>query len=590
MSPPINHDCPRVYSKSEQELADFNKSIKKLIDINAISICNSHIPDEFISSVFLIPKPNGEKRFILNLKSLNKFVQTTHFKMEDYRTASKLVTQDCFMATIDLKDAYFLIPIIESHKKYLRFIFNDVLYEFNCLPFGLSTAPYVFTKMLKPVYEFLRSNGYLSCCYLDDTLCIGRTYNECKRNINFTKECFENLGFIINYEKSCLIPKTQCKFLGFVFDSKYMLLKLPDTKRVKIKDNLLTFIKTYKCKLREFARLIGLLVSACPAIQFSWLYTKLLERQKYLCLRENPSYNSIISIPDALKSDMQWWMQHIDHACNPFRTNQFKTVIYSDASTTGWGAYNNGNKTYGYWKDEEKHCHINELELKAAFFALKVFACDMDNCELLLRIDNMTAISCINRMGSVQFEHLNLIARELWQWCERRKIIVFASYINTQDNIEADELSRKKFHDTEWELGDYAYEQVVRTFGYPKVDLFASRSNAKCPIYVTWKSDPDAWMVDAFTISWSRLNFYAFPPFAMILKVMQKIISDKAEGIVIVPNWPTQPWFPLFNKLTVSDCIYFNPSINLLKSPFRSTHNLHKTLTLVAAKLSGTRY
>lgn len=67
----------------------------------------------------------------------------------------------------------------------------------------------------------------------------------------------------------------------------------------------------------------------------------------------------------------------------------------------------------------------------------------MYNCEILLRIDNVTAISCINRMGSIKYKHFNSISREIWDWCERRKITVFASYINTIDNYEADYLSRK---------------------------------------------------------------------------------------------------------------------------------------------------
>lgn len=86
--------------------------------------------------------------------------------MEDYRTASKFITKNCYMAAIDMKDAYFLILIDKDYKKFLRFKYDNIMYEFNCLPFGLSTAPYVFTKLLKPVMEFLRSNGLISVIYV----------------------------------------------------------------------------------------------------------------------------------------------------------------------------------------------------------------------------------------------------------------------------------------------------------------------------------------------------------------------------------------------------------------------------------------
>lgn len=535
-------------------------------------------------------KPNGGQRFILNLKSLNKFIKTKHFKLEDYRTASKLITKDCFMGAIDLKDAYFFIPIKKCHRKFLRFQYADVLYEFNCLPFGLCTAPYVFTKLLKPVCEYLRSHSHTSVIYLDDIFCIGRSFSECNNNIATTKELLETLGFIVNKEKSCLLPTKECKYLGFIFDSKHMIMRLPDSKKLKVKQLLINFLNTNTCKLRQFARFIGLLISVSPAITYSWLYTKDFERYKYLCLLKNPSYDRVIEIPAYLKKDMYWWLEHIDNNFKSLYTYSYDLEIYTDASMTGWGAYCNNNKCFGYWKIEERNLHINLLELKAAFFALKCFTRNLKNLKVLLRIDNVTAISCINKMGSVQYSHLNKITKDIWQWCERRNIFIFASYINTKDNFEADQLSRKKFEDTEWELNDKSFSEIINNFGIPDIDLFASRHNTKCFIYVTWKNDPDAWAIDAFTISWSDIFFYAFPPFSLIVRLMQKIITDKAEGIVVVPYWPTQPWFPIFNKLLASKPLYFHPDINLLKSPFRTSHSLYKTLTLVAAKLSGRYY
>lgn len=588
-STPIQFDSPCSMPKSEQEHYEYIKTIKNLIDINAISQCY-HEEGEFISSVFLVPKPNGDKRFILNLKLLNKFIKTNHFKMEDYRTAIKLITKKCYMASVDLKDAYFFINVAKCHRKYLRFNYNGTLFEFNCLPFGLCTAPYVFTKILKPVMEHLRSRNMISVIYLDDIFCIGKQFDDCYVNVKHTCAFLEKLGFIINKDKSCLIPSTKCKFLGFVFDSQKMIMELPSDKKDKIKRNVQLCLNIRKCKLREFARTIGLLVSACPAIQYSWMRTKLFEQCKFNALLNNGSYNQTVLLPNFIREDLRWWLNNVDFGYSNIKTNKYIKEIFSDASSTGWGAYCDGNESYGYWKENEMKLHINQLELKAAFFALKVFASDCFDCELLLRIDNVTAISCINRMGSVQYPHLNDESRHIWKWCERRRIVILASYINTKDNQEADKLSRTKFQDTEWELGNYAYEEIKHKLGSPNIDLFASRCNSKCNTFVTWKNDPDAWAIDAFTISWKDLDFYAFPPFSMILKTIQKIISDKAEGIVVIPYWPTQAWFPLFNKICQSEIIYFPPDRNLLKSPYRSIHSLHRTLTLAAARLSGRLY
>lgn len=94
--------------------------IDHLLQIHAIRKCKP-VHGQFISDIFLIPKSDGSMRFILNLKKLNKFIFTEHFKMEDIRTATKLLSKNNFMINIDLKEAYFLIPIHNTHTQYLRF-------------------------------------------------------------------------------------------------------------------------------------------------------------------------------------------------------------------------------------------------------------------------------------------------------------------------------------------------------------------------------------------------------------------------------------------------------------------------------------
>ncbi|RLU26689.1 hypothetical protein DMN91_000486 [Ooceraea biroi] len=79
--------------------------------------------------------------------------------------------------------------------------------------------------------------------------------------------------------------------------------------------------------------------------------------------------------------------------------------------------------------------------------------------------------------------------------------------------------------DTEWELADYAFIEILDFFGDPEIDLFASNINKKCERYCSWKRDPDAFAVNAFTISWSNLNFYAFPPFSLIAKKETSSVS-----------------------------------------------------------------
>ena len=494
------------------------------------------------------------------------------------------------MTCIDLKDAYFLISITSRHRRFLRFLFNDQLYEFTCMPFGLSVAPLCFTKIMKPVVSALRSSGVLCVNYLDDFMILSDSFTECTRQTTRTVNLLNSLGFIINREKSNLHPNTYCRYLGFCFNSLSLKLELPVVKKHNIRKWALYFQNKPGCKIRLFAKFIGILVAACPAVEYGWLYTKSFERHKFLALlANNGKYEATMVLPQSLNEDLLWWERNISSASNSLEQGSFAVEIFTDASLTGWGVYCNKEKTHGYWSAADRSHHINYLELQAIFYGLKSFAKTRSKCRILIRCDNTTAISYINRMGSIQHPQLNALTRDIWQWCESRQLHLFASYISSQNNFEADRESRQLPLDTEWTLSDSAFSCIVSTFGSPTIDLFASKLNHKCRRYVSWLRDPDSVAVDAFTLSWSDLYFYAFPPFNLILRTLNKIVHDNAVGILVVPWWPTQPWFPLFVQLLVQDTITFEPDPNLLLSPFREHHPLAKTLTLAAGILSGKR-
>lgn len=584
--PPVQDKKPKVFI-AEKELNLYSCAITILEKKGAIEQC-SHIENEFLSSYFLVPKVDGGVRFILNLKKLNEYINAPHFKLEDYRSVLKLISKNDFMAKIDLEDAYFAVPIDINFKKFLRFQFNNKLYEFKVLPFGLNIAPFVFTKILKPLLHYLRSKGLVSVVYLDDMLLLGSSYRLCKENIHQTTQLLTSLGFTINFGKSILIPSHEITFLGFTFNSKELTFSAPLNKKQKILEEIHRFILKKDCKIKEFAALIGQLVAVCPAVKYGWLYIKFFEREKWLALLSvNNNYNKKMLIPEYLSKDFLWWSSHLGASQQQIKEDPFVKEIFTDASLKGWGAYCNGEKTHGFWNPSQQDSHINYLELIAAFYGLKSFSKKMRNCSILLRIDNTTAISCINRMGSVQYEHFNSICREIWQWCEERNIRIFASYISSEENIIADLESRSLQIDTEYSLNNKYIHKIFSSFGYPEIDLFACELNTKCKRYVSWKPDPGSETVDAFTLNWSNVKFYAFPPFSIISRVLDKIICDKAEGIVVVPEWPNQPWYPKFNKMLLKSKIILGPNKNLILSPSSSPHPNYKHLTLAAGILSG---
>lgn len=291
---------------------------------------------------------------------------------------------------------------------------------------------------------------------------------------------------------------------------------------------------------------------------------------------------------EAIK-ELKWWHKHILNSSNRIRSSIYDLEIFSDASLTGWGSTCGNQEAHGLWNASERNMHINYLEIKAAFLALKCFASSAYDIQILLRIDNITALAYINKMGGTQHRSLNELTKELWEWCIERKIWIFAEYVASNENL-AYEGSRINNIDTEWELSGYAYNTLCKEFGNPSIDLFATRINRKCERYCSWERDPDALSINSLTISWKDEFWYAFPPFSLILKVLKKIKEEGSTGILIVPLWSIQPWYPEFKHLPISKMVTFKPSTKLLLSPCRKvTHPLASSLTLVGGVISGSR-
>ena len=142
--------------------------------------------------------------------------------MDTLESAIRLMTPGCYMASIDLKEAYYSVPIAKDHQKYLKFEWGHTLYQFTCFPNGLAFCPRKFTKLLKPIYFVLRRQGHISSPYIDDSYLQGSDYEDCVANIIATIHMFLSLGFIIHPTKSILIPTQKLVFLGFVLDSVLM--------------------------------------------------------------------------------------------------------------------------------------------------------------------------------------------------------------------------------------------------------------------------------------------------------------------------------------------------------------------------------
>ena len=177
-----------------------------------------------MSNIFTREKSDGSLRIILDLTELNEFITYTHFKMDNLQTAINLLSPDCYMASIDWKDAYYSIPIESESRNYLAFLWAGTIYRYTCLPNGLASAPRLFTKITKVLFSEMRKQGFLSVSYIDDCLLLAKTRALCEDNVNCTVQFSEKAGFQIHPNKSVFTYPRNCvpRFLAQLsqYDSK----------------------------------------------------------------------------------------------------------------------------------------------------------------------------------------------------------------------------------------------------------------------------------------------------------------------------------------------------------------------------------
>ena len=271
--------------------------------------------NQFTSTLFIV-KQVSKDRPIFNLKNLNRFVQSQKFKMEGLEAVRKLIQPGDFMMKLYLQDAYFSVPIHNSHKKDLRFVFQGITYEFQCLPFGLSSAPRTFTKLLKPVIVLLRTQGIRIVIYLDDMLILDQSPERLSSIFRSVVNLLQRLGFLIKQEKCSQAPSQCLEFLGSLINSREMAQAVPNDKLQKLQIECKNAIQNLWLTLKELWALLGRM-NHCSQVGLAQgpLHYRALQRQHINSIHQNKRLSNKTKVYLTGKSltDLQWWILHTDH-------------------------------------------------------------------------------------------------------------------------------------------------------------------------------------------------------------------------------------------------------------------------------------
>ena len=509
----------------------------------------------YVSHIFPVPKKTaGEYRIIFDLTELNAFITKVHFRMDSLFSIMALISPGDFLISVDLSDAYHSVAMHSSSLPFLAFVLSRFFYQFTCLPQGLSSSPRVFTMIMRVVLTFLRSRSVKIAAWIDDFLLSAGSAQLASSHASFTIQTFRELGFLPNIAKSQLTPVQRMSHLGLVWDTISYTVSVPPDKLLLVQE---------KCRLALSSSVsLRLLSSILGSIEFfRWgfphaaLHYRSLQRFVSSLLSKGFSYNTIVFPSASARQDLSWWLE--SGPSLPARSLcSFSPdlTIYSDSSSTGWGGWTSeGDSTYGFWSPSELTLHINILEFLSALFLCQCFLRHSSDCSVLLRSDNTSVVSYINKQGGTCSARLCHLAISLWKFCIKRNITIRAVHLPGVQNDFADYLSRMTDSDHSYFLSQSIFDRLCALLPFSlSLDCFASRSNFKLPFFFSWHADPLSSGVDSFSYVWSD-NLYLFPPLPLIDKSLSKFISDSVScGLFITPFWSSRPWFPVLLNLLIA--------------------------------------
>ena len=316
------------------------QEVEAMLAKGALEIARDPGPG-FYSRLFLVEKATGGWRPVIDLSHLNDFVQLTPFMMETVASVLLSVREGDFPASLDLKDAYFQIPIHGSSRKLLRFMSEGTVYQFKALCFGLSTAPQVFTRVFAAVSAWAHARGIRLLRYLDDWLVLSSSEKKAKESFRELLSLCRTLGIVINEKKSDLVPSQSAKYLGMTIDTGAGKV-FPSLARV---EKFLAVAERFCSMQSPPAQLWQVILGHLASLERLVPHGRLRMRSLQWHLKSQWSPESDppslpVALPEEVRRDLSWWMVR-DHLLVGVRfgTPAPDLHLYSDASSSGWGAH-----------------------------------------------------------------------------------------------------------------------------------------------------------------------------------------------------------------------------------------------------------
>lgn len=506
---------------------------------------------------------SGKARLVLDCRHINPHLIKFKHKYEDVSVARELFRNHEYLFTYDLKSAYHIIEIFPEHRQYLGFSWKDShgvhYYVFNVLAFGLATAGFIFSKLMRCPIRYFRSQGHKVVMFLDDGLG-SHTYRDKALSLSsHVHNTLIKLGFLISEEKCDWDPKQHATWLGYFWDMVLNRIFATEKRIARIEnaiDSLFFQLKADRVQIipvRFLASVVGQIISLQNVLGgLVCLKTRFL----YQCIDSRIGWESYVYVNQNAIEELKFWRANVKLLNSEGRAiyepKNCDIDCFSDASGTGYGGYLalcagalvEGTVVYGCWSEVEMLQSSTWREVASVERVLKSNEPILCHKTVKIYSDNSNVNSVLTK-GSKK-PVLHQLALRINEFCEAQNIKLFPEWISRDhEALELADKYSRMFDNDDWAIKNWIFTQLNEIWGKFSIDRFASNLNKKCIRFNSKHWCIGCEGVDAMAQTWSgELNWWVPPP-KLLCHCLNKIVSEKACGTLIVPMWQSAPFWPL---------------------------------------------
>ena len=293
-------------------------------------------------------------------------------------------------------------------------------------------------------------------------------------NTQVVVDLTQSLGWIINQEKSELNPTQVFSFVGYEYHLDSALVKPTQERWLKLQDFILQLKSKHVLTARCLMSLIGLLAATEKMVPEGRLHMRPFQFHLKEHWKFPQPLDSLLPWTKAISAHLDWWQNPANvMKGSDLHPKDHSIQLFTDASNEGWGAHFEQSSTQGLWSPQEKGLHINVLELKAVFLALRYFKVQCQDQTVLVATDDSTVVAYVNKQGGTHSAEMCALLWRIMTWCHHSHITLKTRHIPGCLNVMADLLSRSnQVQSMEWSLHPQVFKQICHKFFTPPTSTY----------------------------------------------------------------------------------------------------------------------